>query len=124
MTYKKIAELAGVSVSTVSKVMAGSHEISIETSERILNIIRENNKSQPKYHHDRIGTRVAIIVPEIVGAFYTGQVSAIAAELEKRGIIPCVYIAGFGIKKFSAIIDSVTDSGIDGIISLTGSVFE
>lgn len=124
MTYKKIAELAGVSVSTVSKVMSGNPEISKETAKRILEIAKEHDTAVPRYHHSRAGVRVAIIVHEIDSVFYSRAVTAIASELEKRGVMPSVYISGFDKKKLSRIIDSITDSGFDGIISLTGAVLE
>ncbi|MBQ8551396.1 MAG: LacI family DNA-binding transcriptional regulator [Clostridia bacterium] len=117
MTYKKIAELAGVSVSTVSKVMSGSHEISRDTAQRILLIAHEHHTVPPRYHRDRVGTRVAIIAPEIVSVFYSASVTAIAAELEARGIVPSVYITNFDKRKTARTVSSIIDSGIDGIIS-------
>ena len=120
MTYKKIAQLAGVSVSTVSKAMSGSHEIGSETTKRILEIAQNNGVAPPKYHRNRLGTRVAIIVPEINSVYYSSLVTIIAKELEARGIVPCVYMANFDKKKLSRIIDSIIDSGMDGIITLTG----
>lgn len=41
MTIKDVAKVAGVSVGTVSKVINGSAEISDETCERVLNVVRE-----------------------------------------------------------------------------------
>ena len=41
MTYRKIAQLAGVSLSTVSKALSGSGEISEETAQRIWKIAEE-----------------------------------------------------------------------------------
>jgi len=124
MTYKKIAQLAGVSVSTVSKVMSGSNEISAGTSARILEIANANSVSPPKYHRDRIGTRVAVIVPEVISVYYSKFITIIAQLLEKRNIIPVIYITSFDKKQLGRIVDSIIDSRIDGIISLTSSVPE
>ena len=60
MTHKKIAELANVSVSTVSKALSGSKEISKELSDRIQQIaiehgyFKEKNKRKEKRSHDQI----------------------------------------------------------------------
>jgi LacI family transcriptional regulator len=43
MNIYKIAELAGVSVTTVSKVLNGKKDIGAETRQRVLTIIEENN---------------------------------------------------------------------------------
>ncbi|MCQ2432373.1 MAG: helix-turn-helix domain-containing protein [Clostridia bacterium] len=40
MSYKKIAELAGVSSATVTKVFSGSHEISEETTNRVISVAK------------------------------------------------------------------------------------
>jgi len=119
MTYKKIAQLAGVSVSTVSKVMSGSHEIGKDTVARVLEIAEAHGVTAPKYHRNRIGTRVAVIVPEIISVYYSRLATAISEELEARNIIPCIYVTNFDKKQLSRIIDSITDSKIDGIISTT-----
>ena len=50
MTYKKIAQLAGVSPSTVSKVMAGSTEISNETTERVRRTMKEYGCDTARYY--------------------------------------------------------------------------
>ena len=53
MTIKELAQLAGVSTSTVSKVMNQKDEgISAETRERILNLARESGYS----HYSSIST--------------------------------------------------------------------
>lgn len=120
MTYRKIAELAGVSPSTVSKALSGSQEISRETALRIQKIAEENGVVRPKYRKNRNITRIAVIVPEIVSIFYSTIVTAITEELRKSGIEPGIYISGFEPSKFRKIIDFITDEDLaDGIIALS-----
>lgn len=61
MNIYKIAELAGVSVSTVSKVINGKHDISEETRERVRVIIEKNN-FQPKLSASRMDT-IGVFAP-------------------------------------------------------------
>ena len=119
MTYRKIAQLAGVSPSTVSKALSGSSEISAETSERIRKIAEENGADRPKYRKDRSSTRIAVIVPEIISLYYSQLVSGVIGELLLSGIEAYIYICGFTDERYREIIDILIDEGLtDGIISL------
>lgn len=120
MTYRKIAQLAGVSASTVSKALSGSPEISQETAERIRRIAEENGVIRPKYHRDRPSTRIAVIVPEIVSVYYSQTVSELVSELRRFGIEPYMYLCGFEEERFCKIMDLLADEQLtDGIIALT-----
>lgn len=119
MTYRKLAQLAGVSLSTVSKALSGSSEISSETAERILHIAVENGVVRPKYRHDHPIRRVVIIVPEIVSVYYSQLASLISEELRGCEIEPSIYICGFGDERLKQIIDMLSyEKLVDGIISL------
>ena len=125
MTYKKIAQLAGVSPSTVSKVMSGSTEISHETADRIRRIMKEYGCSTAKYYKsknsglDRI--RIAVLVPEIISVHYAQQVSDIVRILDDKNIICNIYLTGFDEKKTLAMIWQLSDEGMtDGILTITG----
>ncbi len=76
MTLKKIAELSGVSVSTVSKVMHGSGEMSDATIIKVKNAAKELGCLE-KYYTGKYEKKViTVILPEICSEFY----SNIAAE--------------------------------------------
>ncbi len=120
MTYRKIAQLAGVSLSTVSKALSGSSEISLETAERIRRIAEENNVQRPKYHRNRSNPRVAILIPEIVSMYYSQLGTEIINELRRYNIEPFIYICGFNGERFCNIIDTICEEqSADGIISLS-----
>ena len=124
MTYRKIAQLAGVSLSTVSKVLSGSPEISEETAARVRKIAEENGVLRARYRRARPSTDIAVIVPEIVSVYYSQNVSEIVAELQRHDIEPHIHLCGFDPEKYCRIIDSITDGdGVDGIIALTDFVY-
>ena len=76
MTHKKIAEIANVSVSTVSKALSGSKEVSEELADEIKRIALETGYFKKK-NERKLGyinpdsIRVTIICPEIISIFYS-----------------------------------------------------
>ena len=124
MTYKKIAQLAGVSPSTVSKVMSGSTEISQKTADRIRKLVNEYGCTSARYFRSNTNglekIRIAILVPEIISVFYAIWVSEIARLLDKSNIICNIYITGFDENKTLSIIQKLADEGMtDGLLVIT-----
>lgn len=81
ITLTKIAKLAHVSVSTVSKAFSMSNEVNEKTREMIFNVAREHkcfreyfNAKYPKYV-------VAIICPEFDSTYYSSTLSLIQMKL-------------------------------------------
>ena len=121
-THKKIAQLAGVSLSTVSKALSGSAEISATTREKIIQIAEETGyfkkKNQRKLEYSKHRTlNIALICPEIISIHYSTTLTTIKNEIEKRGGTTFIYTSDFNQDKIANIIKQLTLSGfIDGII--------
>lgn len=126
MTYKKIAELANVSLSTVSKALSGSREISDELRERVIKVAKDGGyfaeKGRRKLENSKDGAiTVAIVCPELVSIAYAGEITALKEELEKRGAVAAVYVYDFDGEKLASIIDVITvGNRADGIIVIDG----
>lgn len=85
MNLKDIAELADVSISTVSKAFSGSLEISEETRERIFALAKEHDCFD-RYNKNKFSKRViAVIIPELKGDFYTYVVSVLYEKITAMG---------------------------------------
>lgn len=122
MTYKKIAKLANVSTSTVSKALSGSSEINKETAERIRQIaidigyFKEKNKRKREYANNG-SFLIAVIVPEIMGFHYSTIVTFIKNQVEAQGGHLAVYINDFDEQKSTAILqDIILRGSTDGVI--------
>ncbi len=122
MNYKKIATLAGVSPSTVSKALAGNAEISPELAEKIKSIaieqgyFKEKNSRKREYSGNR-SINIAFIAPELYSAHYTEIANIIKTEVEKRGGNIAIYVSDFDDKKADDILRSLIIGGVtDGVI--------
>jgi LacI family transcriptional regulator len=70
MTIKKIAEKAGVSVSTVSKIINGYEDVSEETKQRVLKIMQEHG-----YHPTYSVKTLAKKQSNLIGILFAGRLN-------------------------------------------------
>ena len=66
MTLSKLAQLANVSVSVVSKAFSGRSDISDAMREHVFQVARENGCFQQFYHVPYDKPVIAVIIPEII----------------------------------------------------------
>lgn len=122
MNYKKIAQLANVSVSTVSKALSGSKEVSGELAKRIIDIaisggyFEEKGKRKIGYTSEK-ELSIAVVCPEIVSVEYAREITAIKSAVEARGAVAAVYVYDFDCEKLEKIIKTLTVRNCaDGIV--------
>jgi len=85
MKMRELANLAGVSVSSVSKVFSGSSEISDQTKERIIKIAKETGCYE-KYSKKTFSKKViAVVCYEFASGYYANQLKFLEREIAKRG---------------------------------------
>lgn len=117
MNYKKLAELASVSVGTVSKAFRNSKEISQKTKQTIFDIAKATGCFDKYYKCDRITKAVAIIIPEIISEIYSTMASHIQTQLKKRGIISLISSNDFYTENTKSLISYFNSTkSVDGII--------
>ena len=85
MTLKKIAEIAGVSVGTVSKAFSGSREISEKTREQIFQVARDEDCFDKYYKAPRNRPLVALMFPEPESEYYARCIGLFEKAFAERG---------------------------------------
>jgi len=122
ISINKIAELAGVSKTTVSFVLNGRGDeknISQVTQKKIIDIAQQNN-----YQANFIARSLSIgrtytigfIVPDISNPFYGNMIKHIEFYAEKRGYSVMVASTGEDINKEIKLLESFKARQIDGVI--------
>ncbi len=122
MNQKKIAKLAHVSTSTVSKALSGSSEISNEIAQEIRRIaiesgyFTEKNTRRRKYANNK-SLLIALIVPEIISIHYSAIATYIKNEVESLGGHVAIYVSDFNNNKCNEILETlILPRSCDGVI--------
>ncbi|WP_420553546.1 LacI family DNA-binding transcriptional regulator [Tenacibaculum aiptasiae] len=119
ITIKIIAKELGVSVSTVSKALRDSYEISKETKDRIkayadyYNYRPNNLALQLRNQKTKV---IGIILPKIVHHFFSTVIKGIEDEANKRGYNIMVCFSNNNEKKEAETIDVLTNGSVDGLL--------
>jgi len=88
-TIKEVSRLAGVSISTVSRVLNESGPVSSDTREKVMSVVDEldykpNAMAQALVTNKSNG--IGVIVNEIASPFYNGIISGIEKTIESEGM--------------------------------------
>src|ERR671922_1258784 len=88
-TIRQIADEAGVSIATVSRVLNGRDDVSDETRDLVSRIIRENgytaNRSARGLSGGRTGL-IGVLVPLVFPAYFAGILAGAAEALSEQGL--------------------------------------
>lgn len=95
MTLSKLAQLANVSVSVVSKAFSGRADISDAMREHVFEVARQHGCFQQFYHVPYDRPVVALIIPEAISEFYIRYVEELKKGLEKCGYTLLLSISNF-----------------------------
>jgi LacI family transcriptional regulator len=119
VTITQVAELAGVSATTVSHVLSGKRLVAEHTREAVHEAIRTLGY-RPNHTARSLRTRrsqmIAVVVPDITNPFFS---------VLTRGLADVVYDAGYGTyvcntdgaaDREAAFLEDIVDRGADGLV--------
>lgn len=128
LTLKKIAQDLQVSISTVSKALRDSHEISLETRDKIKEYAKKYN-----YKPNNIALslknqktkKIGIIIPEIVHHFFATVISGVERVANQKGYQVIICLSGESFDKEVVNMEMLANGSIDGfIMSLSKETME
>ena len=124
ITLSKIAKLAHVSVSTVSKAFSMSSEVNEQTREIIFNVARENNCFREYFNAKYPKYVVAIVCPEFDSTYYSSTLSLLQSYLAQYNFEITVASTNFSIQTERELLEYYSKyTTVDAIInygSITG----
>jgi len=119
LTIKDIAKKFNVSISTVSKALNDSYEISDATKEKIQKYAKENNY-KPNFNalslKNRSTKTIGIILPTMLKYFFAQVFKGIEKTALERGYKVITCISNESYDKELEIIEMLSNGSIDGFI--------
>lgn len=119
ITLKELAKLLNVSVSTVSKALNDSPEISPKTIERVKELAALHkyrpNPTAVNLKSSKSGT-VGVIIPNIANSFFAKVLSGMEAKAQKEGLQVITYISNEDLNKEKNIAEMLTSGYVDGVL--------
>lgn len=121
---RDIAKLAGVSPSTVSRVINHSAEVAEEKRQRVLDVIREtgfvpNDLARAFYNNS--AKIIGVIFQDIRNPFFNDVVSAIEKEIYCQGYRMMIFFANGETEKLRSVLNILEMLQAEGIILMSNA---
>ena len=124
MTLSKLAQLANVSVSVVSKAFSGKDGVSDAMREHVFAVAREHGCFEQFYHVPYDKPVVAVIIPEAISVYYIHFIEVLKKSMERNGYTMLLSISNFDPEMTRELVRYYTEHGkVNGIV-LFGSAPE
>jgi LacI family transcriptional regulator len=119
VTIKKIAKDLDLAVSTVSKALRDSHEISAETKARVFEHAAKldyiPNPYASSLKKGRSGN-IAVVLPEVADSFFSAAINGIDSVAHEKGYHTMVYLTHEDIQREQSIVREFRNGRVDGVL--------
>ena len=119
VNLKKLADELKVSVSTVSRALRDSHEISSETKQKVLSLAAKLNYQPNPYAsslRNQKSLTIAVVVPEIANNFFSLAINGIEEIAYLNGYHVLIYLTHDDYNKEVSILSHLANGRVDGIL--------
>ena len=119
VTLKQLAKKLNVSVSTVSKALNNSDEISLETISKVQNLAKElnykRNKTALSLKSNKTLT-IGVILPDILNRFYAKVLYGIQIAAEELGYDIITFFSKESLEKEIDYLQIIATGSVDGVL--------
>lgn len=124
-TLKDVAEAAGVTVTTVSRVLNNRGYISEKTRENVYRVMKELNY-QPNEMARALAKKqsnlLAVVVPHVEHPYFARMIDLLEKEANQKGYKLLLFNSQGSLEMEEQIIDSCRSSRVAGMIICTGTI--
>jgi LacI family transcriptional regulator len=130
VNLKKLAEELNLAISTVSRALRDSHEISQKTKDRVKALAAKRG-FQPNPHASSLrqnkSKTIAVIVPEIQNNFFSQVLNGVEEVAQRKGYHVLIYLTHEDHNREKDILNVLRNGRVDGLmisVSNTTTSFE
>jgi DNA-binding LacI/PurR family transcriptional regulator len=115
-----LAEQAGVSTATVSRVLNGKPGVANETRHAVMAALDVLGYERPQALRGRSAGLVGLLVPELTNPVFPAFAQAIESLLAERGYTPLLCTQEPGGTTEDEYVHTLVDHSVDGIVFISG----
>ncbi len=123
ITLKMLAKELNLSTAAISKALRDSHEISLETKQRVQELATRLNYIPNAYAGSlrrKKSKTIAVVLPEVADSFFSLAINGIEAVAEEKGYHVLIYLTHENFCREQAILKNFQSGRVDGVLmSLT-----
>ena len=123
-TIKDVAKMAGVSVCTVSRAIAGKGYIGQETYDRVMKAVEElqytPNKTAVGLKTGRTNI-IALVVPGIRNVYYPKLATCVQSYADEKGYMMLLCSTDYSLEKEKKMIEKLCSQKVSGVMITTCS---
>lgn len=119
MNLKQLAKELNLSISTISKALRDSHDISISTKNIVLAKAKELNYQVNPFAsglRKQKTKTIAVIIPEVVNDFFGPVINGIESIAQEKGYHVLIYLTHEDMEKEVAITKLLQNGRVDGVL--------
>lgn len=124
MNIYEIAELSGVSIATVSRVVNDSPAVSEKTKQRVHRIIEENHYT-PNVFARGLGLNsmktIGLVCPDVADAYMARAVSCLERNLQEYGYDCILYCSGYEYENRQIAVNTILQKRTDALVIIGSS---
>lgn len=119
LNLKKLAQELGLAVSTVSRALRDSHEISADTKQRVKELATKWG-FQPNPHASSLrqskSKTIAVIIPEIENNFFSQVMNSVEKVAEQKHYHVLIYLSHEDYNREKEILNILRNGRVDGVL--------
>ena len=114
-----LANQLGLSISTVSKALSDSHEISAGTKQRVNKLVQQLDYTPNPYASSlktRNSKNIGVVIPEVADSFFAQAINGIESVAQEKGYHVLIYLSHENFEKEKKILKDVESGRVDGVL--------
>ncbi|MDO5034417.1 MAG: LacI family DNA-binding transcriptional regulator [Actinomycetaceae bacterium] len=115
-----LAEQAGVSTATVSRVLNGKAEVAEDTRQAVLRALDLLGYERPEKLKERSGGLIGLIVPELTNPIFPQFVQHLSTAMLQQGYTPLLGTQFAAGSTEDSLVEAILNQGVTGLIFVSG----
>ena len=124
MNIKALARELNLSVSTISKALRDSYEISESTKQRVMQLAEKLNYKPNPYASSLRGKKsrnIGVVIPEVADSFFSLAINGIESIVKEKGYHVLICLTHEDFESEQAILKEFQSGRVDGVLMSVSS---